>query len=145
MDIPAAPFEHVSVKDKMLDVMEHPAFDGKADMMFPWDDRRHYHDGLVMDDLVLLHMGPSYKSTQRMVDGVNRLIDDRNRGWQIFYDIYSDEEKKADSTKERTGMFYLRGTPRCAVRGVLPRRRILLSEHDARRFYDRQSPEWERL
>ena len=46
-----------------------------------------------------------------MVDGVNRMIDDRNAGFQVFYDIYTDKEKEDDPSKELTGLFFLRGEP----------------------------------
>lgn len=32
-------------------------------------------------------------------------------GEQIFYDIYTEEEKKEDPAKENTGLFFFRGTP----------------------------------
>ena len=44
-------------------------------------------------------------------NAVNRMIDDRNAGFQVFYDIYTDKEKAADTSKKLTGLFFFRGEP----------------------------------
>jgi hypothetical protein len=37
------------------------------------------------------------------------MIDDANRGKNIFYDFYTETQKQADSTKKNAGLFFIRG------------------------------------
>ena len=53
----------------------------------------------------------SYVSPDRTVEIVNYLREQAASGEQIFYDIYTDEEKRADPAKEDTGLFFFRGKP----------------------------------
>lgn len=39
------------------------------------------------------------------------MIDDVSNGKPVFYDIYTDAQKRADPTKAETGLFFLRGKP----------------------------------
>ncbi len=47
----------------------------------------------------------------RTVEITNYLKDQAASGEQIFYDIYTDEEKSEDPEKEDTGLFFFRGDP----------------------------------
>lgn len=47
----------------------------------------------------------------RTVEIANYLKDQASSGEQIFYDIYTDEEKAEDPSKEDTGLFFFRGEP----------------------------------
>ena len=46
-----------------------------------------------------------------VVGGLNRIIEDVNNGRAVFYDFYTDEEKKQQPTKSNTGLFFFRGRP----------------------------------
>src|SRR5699024_7407006 len=50
-------------------------------------------------------------NSERTVEIVNYLKDQAESGQQIFYDIYTDEEKAQDPDKENTGLFFFRGNP----------------------------------
>ena len=39
------------------------------------------------------------------------MIDDRADGKQVLFDIYTEEELAADSSKRNTGLFFFRGKP----------------------------------
>lgn len=41
------------------------------------------------------------------------MIDDVAKGKPVFYDIYTDAQKRAHPSKEQTGLFFFRGKP-CA-------------------------------
>lgn len=45
------------------------------------------------------------------VEIVNTLWQRANTGETVFYDIYTDKEKKADPEKEDTGLFFFKGNP----------------------------------
>ena len=59
------------------------------------------------------------------VDGLNRLIDEINKGYKVFYDIYTEEEKKADPYKKYTGLLFLRGK-KCSLYDNATRWRLFL-------------------
>ena len=44
-----------------------------------------------------------------MLAAVNRLVDDAAQGKQVFYPVYSAEERAADPRKEEAGLFFFRG------------------------------------
>ena len=52
----------------------------------------------------------SYVSPERTVEIANYLREQAALGEQIFYDIYTEEEKAADPAKEDTGLFFFRGS-----------------------------------
>ena len=45
----------------------------------------------------------------RIVDVIRQMQEQRKQGRQIFYDIYTDEEKADDPQKEDTGLFFFKG------------------------------------
>ena len=48
---------------------------------------------------------------ETVVGSLNRMIDDVGKGRTVFYDIYTEAQKRADPTKEHTGLFFFRGRP----------------------------------
>ena len=73
-------YEHISIDTKIGDVIEHSAFMGKGNLLFPWDDKRQNHLEQSMLQAPDLHLWHTHMDPQQMVDGVNRLIDDINDG-----------------------------------------------------------------
>ncbi len=53
----------------------------------------------------------NYVNPDRTVEIVNYMKTKAEAGEQIFYDIYTDEEKAADPAKKNTGLFFFRGNP----------------------------------
>lgn len=102
-------YSHISENSLITDVMQHPAFNDWGSLIFPWDDRRRYARNMTMADAPSLHLWHTNMHVGKMVDGVNRMIDDINKGENVFYDFYSDKEKNAEPTKKRTGLFFFRG------------------------------------
>lgn len=48
---------------------------------------------------------------ERTVEIANYLKDQASSGNQVFYDIYTEEEKAENPDKENTGLFFFRGEP----------------------------------
>jgi acetyl esterase/lipase len=99
---------HLQVGDRIGDVLDHPAFAGFSRLLLPWDDRRYDRQMPIRDIGSLLpyhtHVDPAV-----VVSSLNRMIDDASTGKTIFYDIYTDAEKRADSSRENAGLFFVRG------------------------------------
>lgn len=100
--------------------MRHPCFAHWGSMIFPWDDIRRYTRNMRMVDAPSLHLWHTNMNVNTMVDGVNRMIDDISKGAKVFYDFYTDEEKTANPTKERTGLFFFCGKPNAPFAVICP-------------------------
>jgi acetyl esterase/lipase len=120
MDSNNKKYKYITVNDKAFDVMNHPAFKGFGFYLFPWNDKNRYSKDMTMKDVAPLHLWHTNINAQEEVDGVNRLIDDINKGYKVFYDIYTEEEKKKDPQKQYTGLFFLRGKKNAPYMIMLP-------------------------
>jgi acetyl esterase/lipase len=101
---------HLSVDSTISDVIAHPAFAGFGRLIFPWDDRTpdpnmHLRE---IDALLPYH---SKVNPVEVVNALNRMIDDANKGESIFYDFYTEAQKNAEPTKRNAGLFLFRGKP----------------------------------
>lgn len=72
--------EHITIDTKIGNVIGHPAFQGKGHLIFPWDDLIRNHPEKRMRYAPALHLWHTHMDPQQMVDGVNRIIDDINKG-----------------------------------------------------------------
>lgn len=89
----------------IADVMTDPAFGSYGRLIFPAD--RGYWSGDRLEDLRLTWY--SHINANKTVEIVNYMKQHAEAGEQIFYDIYTDEEKAADPRKRDTGLFFFRG------------------------------------
>ncbi|MDE7320678.1 MAG: alpha/beta hydrolase, partial [Lachnospiraceae bacterium] len=96
-------------KTKVRDVISAPAFEGYGRLLFPVD--RTISDDLTLEDVGDVLVWYNYINPDRTVEIVNYLGEQAAAGNQIFYDIYTEEEKEADPWKEDTGLFFFRGEP----------------------------------
>ena len=101
----------------LADLLHHGAFDGFARRLLPWDGRV-YDERLPLREIGSLLPYHSHVEVESTIPPLNHLIDDVAAGGQVFYDIYNGAEKRADPSKEHTGLFYLRGrndAPFCVI------------------------------
>ena len=92
------------------DLLDHPAFAGFSHLLLPWDDRNH-DSRMRLRDMGTLLPYHSHVDPATVVDGLNRMIDDAGQGTRVFYDFYTDDEKKKEPARANTGLFFLRGKP----------------------------------
>jgi hypothetical protein len=109
------PAAHLSIDDTIEDLLTHPAFAGFGRLILPWDDRR-YEQAMHLRDIGLLLPYHSHVEPAVVVASLNRMIDERNEGRTIFYDIYTTAQKQAEPTRESTGLFLFRGSPELRLR-----------------------------
>ena len=79
---------------KVTDVINDPAFEDYGRLIFPVD--RSIDDSLELQDVGDILTWYNNVNPERTVEIVNYLHDQAISGNQIFYDIYTDEEKAAD-------------------------------------------------
>lgn len=101
--------EMFTVDTKVWDVIEDPVFEDYGRLLFPAD--KLISDSLTLGDVGNILTWYSYVSPERTVEVANYLKQHAASGEQIFYGIYTEEEKAADPEKENTGLFFFRGTP----------------------------------
>lgn len=94
---------------KVRDVINQPVFEGYGRLIFPVD--RTISDDLTLEDVGDILIWYNYINPDKTVEIVNCLGEQAAKGNQVFYDIYTEEEKAADPWKEDTGLFFFRGEP----------------------------------
>jgi acetyl esterase/lipase len=104
-------YAKITANDFILDVINHPAFEGRGRLLFPWDNDSRYSKNMTMRNAGPLHLWHTNMNVDEMVAGVNYLIDEINAGKKVLYDFYTEEDKASDRSKENTGLFFLRGEP----------------------------------
>lgn len=95
---------------KMADMVAMPAFAGFGHFLFPLRDNTLNSDMTLseLDSLLPYH---DHIRVETTIDVLTAMESASVSGNRIFYDIYSDEEKAADPSKEDTGLFFFRGDP----------------------------------
>ncbi len=98
-----------TLNTKVTDVINDPAFEDYGRLIFPVD--RSIDDSLELQDVGDILTWYNNVNPERTVEIVNYMKNQVTSGEQIFYDIYTDEEKEEDTEKEDTGLFFFRGEP----------------------------------
>jgi predicted esterase len=94
---------------KVWDVINEPVFEGYGRLIFPAD--RTIDKNMTLSEVGSILTWYNNVNPDRTVEIVNYMKTKAEAGEQIFYDIYTDEEKAADPEKETTGLFFFRGSP----------------------------------
>jgi acetyl esterase/lipase len=110
---------HLRVDDTIGTLLGHPAFAGFARLTLPWDDRT-YDEAMPIRDIGQLLPYHTYVNPGVVVSALNRMIDDVAAGKTVFYDVYTQAEKKADASLENTGLFFFRGKPGAPFAVIAP-------------------------
>ena len=91
---------------RIEDVINYPGFGNYGRLIFPVNGS--YYSGNTLKDLRLIWYSNIIPDTTLKV--ISYLKEKADTGETIFYDIYSEEEKREDPTKEDTGLFFFKGT-----------------------------------
>ena len=112
-------YAQVTATDSVSSVVNHPAFEGFGQHILP-GGARNVDRGMLLNaiDALLPYHGHIDPGTTIRV--INYMIGEVNAGRTIFYDFYTDEQKRRDPTKEATGLFFLRGEPNAPFAVVCP-------------------------
>ncbi len=112
-------YNHLTTDNSIRDIVDHPAFEGFGELLLP----RHHNSGYY--DTQLRNVGSlmpyhSHVEPDIVMDAINHMIDDANDGKTIFYDFYSEEQKRKGPGKKNTGLFFYRGNPGAPFAIVCP-------------------------
>lgn len=106
-----------TLNTKVTDVINDPVFGDYGRLIFSVD--RTISEDLELQDVGDILVWYNNVNPDRTVEIANYLKDQAASGEQIFYDIYTDEEKAEDPEKEDTGLFFS-----AEIRGHRPHARI---------------------
>lgn len=93
------------------DVVSDPYFEDFGYLLFPVD--RSVSEDMTLEEVSSsgVYVWYHYIDPDKTVEIIQGLCDQAKAGEQIFYDIYSEEERAADPSKEDTGLFFFKGEP----------------------------------
>lgn len=111
--------KHLAADGRLADILDNPAFAGFAERILPWAGRR-YDPAMPLGQMASLLPYHSAVDTGTVVAALNRMIDDASAGQTVFYDIYSEAERRADPAKAATGLFFYRGRPGAPFAVIAP-------------------------
>ena len=109
----------LSANSSIRDILNHPAFAGFGRRILPWDGRT-YDESMRLADIGSLLPYHTQVRPESVVGSLNRMIDDVGKGRTVFYDFYTEAQKRADPTKEHTGLFFFRGKPGAPFAVIAP-------------------------
>lgn len=89
------------------DVIYDPIWKSYGRFLFPLSPS--YYAGNCLQDLSMAYY--NYINPDKTVEICNYLREQVQQGRQVFFDIYSEEEKRQDPSKYDTGLFYFQGKP----------------------------------
>jgi len=107
---PNATLVRLKTSHTIRDVVNHPAFEGFGQFILPLD-RRQYNNDMPLENVASLLPYHSNVDQAAVVNTINGMIDLAASGDTLFYDVYTDQQKQSDPTKESTGLFFFRGEP----------------------------------
>jgi acetyl esterase/lipase len=101
------------------DILDHPAFAGFSRQILPWDDRA-YDTSMRLNDIGALLPYHSNVDPFTVVGALNYVIATAEGGQDIFYDIYTEAQKREQPAKQNTGLFFFRGRPGAPFAVIAP-------------------------
>lgn len=100
--------KEISADTKVVDVIDDPLFEGYGRLIFPTTFGRP-SAAMTLQEVGSLLIYHNYIHTDTTIDVIREMVRQRKQEQQIFYDIYTEKEKKRDPDKRDTGLFYFRG------------------------------------
>jgi len=111
--------DHLQTDSQLRDLLNHPAFSGHARLLLPWDDRV-YDESMPLNQIGTLLPYHSHINPDDVVQALNRMVDEVNRGNTVFYDFYTEAQKQLQPAKNNTGLFFFRGPPGAPFAVIAP-------------------------
>lgn len=96
-----------TLNSKINDVINDTDFGNYGRLIFPVD--MNIDNNLELKDAASILPWYSEVNPEKTVEIVNYMKEKASNGEQIFYDIYTEEEKRNDAAKRNTGLFFFRG------------------------------------
>ncbi|MDR1874525.1 MAG: alpha/beta hydrolase [Synergistaceae bacterium] len=112
-------YARLAMNNTVLDIVNHPAFQGFGERLLPLDNNAPYY-AARLDNVGSLMPYHSHVEPGPVLDALNFMIDEAGGGKTIFYDFYTEAQKRDDPAKAFTGLFFFRGRPGAPFAVVCP-------------------------
>jgi acetyl esterase/lipase len=112
-------YNHLTTNNNVSDIVKHPAFEGFAELLLPYDNNSAYYSTQLRNAGALMPYH-SHVQPDIVVGAINHMIDEVNAGETIFFDFYTNEQKQQTPDKKNTGLFLFRGNPDAPFAIVCP-------------------------
>jgi acetyl esterase/lipase len=109
----------LTTNNTVRDIVNHSAFTGFSERLLVRDDNTSHYNTQLSNVASLMPYHQNVNPTE-VVYALNYLIDEAARGRTIFYDFYTETQKRADRAKEHTGLFFFRGKPSAPFAIICP-------------------------
>lgn len=111
-------YPYVDENTTINELLNNEAFKGFGQFLLPLN--RYSDKNLKLNNIDSLLPYHNNINTETTVNSINYMVDEINNGRKIFYDFYTTEEKRADSKKENTGLFFFKGDPNAPFAVICP-------------------------
>lgn len=100
--------KEINANMKVVDVIDDPLFEGYGRLIFPTTFGRP-SASMTLKEVGSLLIYHNYINTDTTIDVIQEMERQRRQEQHIFYDIYTEKEKRRDQEKRDTGLFFFRG------------------------------------
>lgn len=101
--------EYFTKDTKVIDVINNNSFNGFGNLIFPVD--RNIPSNMTLEEVGDIYIWYNYIDPDKTVEIVNYMKQEVDSENKIFYDIYTEEEKRKNPDLENTGLFFFKGNP----------------------------------
>lgn len=112
-------YPHLKRSDNIQSLMNHPAFKGFGRHLLTRDGDISSQN-LSISRIQSLLPYHDFVDVDTVLAGLNDMVDDAAAGKKIFYDFYTEQQKRLDPTKASTGLFFFRGEPDAPFAVICP-------------------------
>lgn len=112
-------FINVNTDTAIVDVINHPAFEGFGRFLFPTEYGMPDKE-MRLNEIDLLLPYHNNINSDTTVNVINYMMDEVKGGETIFYDYYTKREKQDEPDKGNTGLFFFRGEPNAPFAIICP-------------------------
>ncbi|MDR1325616.1 MAG: hypothetical protein LBK00_06235 [Treponema sp.] len=110
---------YLTVNSYVRDIVNHPAFTGFSERLLARDNNSAYYDTPISNAASLMPYHQNINPAV-IVETLNHMIDEANSGKTIFYDFYTERQKRENCAREHTSLFFFRGEPGAPFAVVCP-------------------------
>lgn len=110
---------HIKAKDTVQVLINHPAFKGFGQHLLTRDGDIS-NQSLSIGRIHSLLPYHGFVDVGTVLAGLNHMVDDAAAGKTIFYDFYTEQQKRSDPTRASTGLFFFRGKPDAPFAVICP-------------------------
>jgi hypothetical protein len=101
---------HMNTNSTIRDVVNHPSFRGFGQFILPLD-RGTYDENMQLSQVGYLLPYHSHVEPEAVANTINYMIDQTTEGKIVFYDFYTERQKRENLAKKNTGLFLFKGRP----------------------------------